>query len=81
MLVNIDDETLALFKTLINCDEDREDTINILVLSSIEQGVLNGFERIEDISKVEEIKLKYIKRLCIRKLDYLQKKTYKKSSR
>jgi hypothetical protein len=73
MLVNIDDETLALFETLIKCDEDREDTINILVLNDIEQGVLNGFEGIEDISKVEEIKLKYIKRLCVRELDYLQK--------
>ena len=73
MLVNIDHETLALFETLIKCDEDREDTINILVLNGIESGVLNGFKGIEDINKVEEIKLKYIKRLCIRELDYLQK--------
>lgn len=63
MLVNIDDEILALFETLIKCDEDYEDTINILVLNGIEQVILNGFKGIEDISKVEEIKLKYIKRL------------------
>ena len=55
MLVNIDDETLALFETLIKCDEDREDTINILVLSGIEQSVLNGFEEIATIDKLQEM--------------------------
>lgn len=67
MLVNIDDETLALFEMLIKYDEDYEDTINILVLNGIEQVILNGFKGIEDISKVEEIKLKYIKRLFTKK--------------
>ena len=58
MLVNIDNEIMKLLEPITVDKEDLEDSLNLMIITGLEDSIYKGFNRIK-LEDVEKLKRKY----------------------
>lgn len=58
MLVNIDNEIMKLIEPLTVDKEELEDSLNLMIITGLEDSIHKGFNRIK-LEDVEKLKRKY----------------------